>query len=314
MKANEGARLTWEDPNWPRASRWLSAEPPQHTNSAVSLAVLGIPMNSSSTPARFDLAPQAIRSALARYSLFDEDAAIDVGRLVVREFGDVTLSGAYSETNFSRTVGAIERARADADCLILLGGDNGITRAGVCALGVPLERCGILTFDAHHDLRDLDHGLTNGNPIRALLQDGVPGPQVVQIGIQPFANSFAYARVAHDAGISVATADDVYEEGIQKLVTRALAYLSEKTDAIYVDLDVDVLDRAFAPACPGSRPGGLQPWMVRQAARLCGQHERVRMMDIVEVDPTKDVADTTCLAAASFFLAFASGMLKRAVK
>jgi formiminoglutamase len=120
--------------------------------------------------------------------------------------------------------------------------------------------------------------------------------------------------VAHEAGISVATADEVYAEGIPALVSGALAYLSDKAEAIYVDLDVDVLDRAFAPACSGSRPGGLQPWMMRQAASLCGQHERVRMMDIVEVDPTRDVADATCLAAASFLLAFASGILQRKSK
>ncbi len=307
--------MSWEDPNWPRASQWLSGSgEAQRIKSNVSLAVLGVPMNSSGSAERCDLAPQAIRAALARYSLFDEDAAIDVERLTVREFGDVPLSEAYWDTNFARTVGSIQRAKAGGDGVVLLGGDNGITRAGVFGLGVPLERCGILTFDAHHDLRDLNRGLTNGNPIRALLRDGVPGSQIVQIGIQPFANSAAYADVAREAGISVATVDEVYAAGIQTLVARALAYLSENADVIYVDLDVDVLDRAFAPACSGSRPGGLQPWMLRQAAHLCGQHERVRIMDIVEVDPTKDIADATCLAAASFLLAFASGMLKRGAK
>ena len=302
--------MTWQDPNWPRASQWLSGEV-FAPRSGVSLAVLGVPLNSSGSPARCDLAPPAIREALTRYSLFDRDAATDLGRLTAKEFGDVRLPEDYWDTNFSRTVGAIQRARASADCVILLGGDNGITRAGVYGLGLPLKRCGILTFDAHNDVRDLNRGLTNGNPIRALLRDGVPGSQIVQIGIQPFANSTAYARVAQEAGISVATADDVYAEGIQALVTRALDYLGKNVDAIYVDLDVDVLDRAFAPACSGSRPGGLQPWMMRQAARLCGQDARVRMMDIVEVDPTKDIAETTCLAAASFLLAFASGLLKR---
>lgn len=305
--------MSWEDPNWPRASQWLAGEL-LGPKGDISLAVLGVPMNSSSSPARCDLAPQAIRAALARYSLFDGERAVDVAGLTVREFGDVPFSEAYWDTNFARTVGTVQRALGSADGVILLGGDNGITRAGLFALGVPLERCGILTFDAHHDVRDLNRGLTNANAMRALLRDGLPGSQIVQIGIQPFANSFAYGRVAQNAGISVVSVDDVYAHGIETLVTRALTYLSEKADLIYIDLDMDVLDRAFAPACAGSRPGGLQPWMMRQAARICGQHERVRMMDIVEVDPTKDVADITCLAAASFILAFASGMLKRGTK
>ena len=131
---------------------------------------------------------------------------------------------------------------------------------------------------------------------------------MIQVGIQPFANSGAYARVARDERITVVTADEVYLHGIGSVVSHALAELTERADAIYVSLDLDVLDRAFAPACPGSRPGGLTPWMIRQAARVCGQHSRVLIMDIVEIDPTKDVAESTSLAAASFLLAYASGL------
>jgi arginase family enzyme len=103
----------------------------------------------------------------------------------------------------------------------------------------------------------------------------------------------------------------VYARGVDAAVSGALELLAAKTDAIYVDLDMDVLDRAFAPACAGSRPGGLQPWMLRRATRLCGAHPSVRIIDIVEIDPTKDLADCTVLAAASFFLAFASGVADR---
>ncbi|HEV3409554.1 MAG TPA: arginase family protein, partial [Chthoniobacterales bacterium] len=192
----------------------------------------------------------------------------------------------------------------------LLGGDGSITRPGVHSLGFPLERCGLLTFDAHHDMRDLEHGLTNRNPVSALLRDGLRGGNVFQIGIQPFTSSAAYARVAHDAGINVVTADQVYAHGIARVVDGALQTLSAHVDAIYVNLDVDVLDRAFAPACAESYPGGLHPWMLRQAVRMCGEHEKVLIMDIVEVDPSKDIANATLLAAASFLLAFTSGMAR----
>ncbi|HEX8280122.1 MAG TPA: arginase family protein [Chthoniobacterales bacterium] len=301
--------MSWEDQNWPRASQWLAGG--KNGGSNPRLAILGVPMNSSITPGRCDLAPRAIRDALARYSLYDEDAGVDLGGFKAKDFGDVTLQGTSAEGNFFRCVDVIKRAQIGVGCAVLLGGDNAITRPGVHAMGVPLERAGLLTFDAHHDLRDLEHGLTNSNPVRALLRDGLPGPNIIQIGIQPFANSSAYARVARDERITVVTADRVYQYGIETVVTQALWTLSEKADAIYVNLGVDVLDRAFAPASPGSRPGGLQPWMLRQAARLCGQHERVRVMDLVEVDPTQDVADTTSLAAASFLLAFASGLASR---
>ncbi|MFL6595470.1 MAG: arginase family protein [Chthoniobacterales bacterium] len=301
-----------EDTNWPRASSWLAGGAKKSGDGA-SLGVLGVPLNCSAGASQFELAPAAIREALSNYSLHDSDAGIDLGRITVRDFGDVTLVGSSAEGNFFRCVDVMRRAHV-GDATILLGGDNSVTRPGVHALGFPLERCGLLTLDAHHDVRDLDHGLTNGNPVRALLRDGLPGANIFQLGIQPFTNSTEYARVAHDEGINVITADQIYADGIATVLRDALSILSARVDAIYVDLDVDVLDRVFAPACPGSRPGGLQPWMVRQAARFCGAHERVRMIDLVEVDPTKDMADTTVLAAASFFLAFASGVATRYAK
>jgi formiminoglutamase len=287
-----------EDRNWPRASHWLAAQPAG--GSDAQLAVVGVPLNTSITPGHCDLAPAAIRKALERYSLYDPDSGIDLASLAASDRGDV-----------DPTAEAIQDACGGVTT-VLLGGDNGITLSGVHAMREPLARCGVLTFDAHYDLRDLDGGLTNGNPIRALLRDGLPGANIVQIGIQPFTNSAAYAQVARAAGIQIITADDVREHGIATVVRDALELLNGKADAIYVDLDVDVLDRAFAPACPGSRPGGLEPSILRRAARLCGAHPKVRMMDIVEVDPTKDIADATCLAAASFLLAFAAGVASRA--
>ena len=78
-----------------------------------------------------------------------------------------------------------------------------------------------------------------------------------------------------------------------------------------MDFDIDVLDRIYAPACPGSRPGGLTPWELKRAALLCGQHPKVRAIDLVEIDPENDIADVTVMSAASVLLSFAAGMVTR---
>jgi formiminoglutamase len=153
--------------------------------------------------------------------------------------------------------------------------------------------------------------LSNGNPIRALLGDGLPGANIEQIGIQSFANSCAYAEVARAAGITVTTADEVRMRGIATLVQRSLDRLASRCDVIYVDFDLDVMDRAFAPATPGSRPGGLLPSDLRIAARICGLNPKVRAMDLVELDPAQDKSDVTTLTAAACLLSFASGLLGR---
>ncbi len=143
------------------------------------------------------------------------------------------------------------------------------------------------------------------------MADGLPGRNIVQIGIQPFANSQAYAQVANDAGIGVVTMSQIRAHGVERLLTESLDDLSGRVEHIYVDLDIDSLDRIFAPATPGSRPGGLTPYELRRVAWFCGAHPKVRAIDLVEVDPTQDVASVTAMATASCLLSFASGLLAR---
>lgn len=298
------------DPNWPRADGWLRGD---HDPSAVArLAVVGAPVRLGSlSGGQFDRTPDALRSALSRYTTFDVDSRTDVRSVAARDQGDLDLKESTPEQALDHIAGAVGGSLPSFDAVVLLGGDNSISRPGVRGLGPDFGRIGVLTIDAHHDLRDTANGLNNGNPIRALLEDGLPGENIVQIGIQPFANSKTYADVAREAGITVVTAEEARQRGVASVVQDALDQLAGRVDAIYVDLDVDVLDRAFAPACPGSRPGGLTPGEVQAAARVAGTHPKVRAMDIVEVDPTKDVADVTVLAAASFLLSFAAGLPSR---
>lgn len=296
-----------EDPNWPRASAWLA-----NAAGKARLAVIGAPSALGSiTPGRCDRAPAAIRAALERYSTWDLETDRDIRDLPVRDFGDLEVANLLPEDAFESIRDGLGGALAQCRAAVLLGGDNSVTRPGVHALGVPLRRCGLVTLDAHFDLRSLEHGLSNGNPVRALLADGLPGERIVQIGIQSFANSPEYARVARGAGIRVVTAEQVGATGLEAHLERAFGLLDSQVDAIYVDLDLDVLDRAFAPATPGSRPGGLAPWQIRRAARVCGAHPKVRVLDLVEVDPERDVNGVTSLAAAACLLSFASGLAGR---
>ncbi|HLH33292.1 MAG TPA: agmatinase family protein [Alloacidobacterium sp.] len=299
-----------EDKHWPRAHAWLAGD---YAHSATGLLrVLGVPLTLGSiTPSRCDLAPKAIRDALIRFSTYDVVHGRDVRELKVEDRGDLPLAQSTVEDAQEPIVQAVRDAVRSADAVVLLGGDNSITRPALRGMSDDLKKCGLLTIDAHLDLRTLEGGLRNGNPVRALLADGLPGENIVQVGIQSFANSAAYFRVAEDAGITVIPVEQVAERGMETVVERVLRELSHKVDAIYVDLDLDVMDRAFAPATAGARPGGLTPLDIRRAAYLFGAHSKVRVMDLVEIDPTRDSNDITALAAAACLLSFASGLLER---
>jgi formimidoylglutamase len=307
-------RQITDDPYWPRASAWLSGE--FTPSSSIGLAVIGAPLRLGSiTPGRCDLAPDAVRAILRKFSVYDIESDVDLRRLEVRDLGNLDIAESRIEDAFEPIKQAVSGAFKDADAVVLLGGDNSITRPGLRgvadSLDISLESCGLITLDAHFDLRDLSSGLSNGNPVRALLADGLPGENIVQIGIQAFANSQAYAQVATDTGITVVTMSQIRAHGVERLLTESLDQLSERVEHIYVDLDVDVLDRIFAPATPGSRPGGMTSYELRRAAWLCGAHPKVRAIDLVEVDPTLDVADATVMATGACLLSFASGFLTR---
>lgn len=303
-----------QDVHWPRAAHWLAGEYSDRARYG-ELVVCGVPVNQSISPGRCDLAPAAIRQALLRYSTANLDQGHDLLDLLVRDEGDLGSSSMSPEMILGPLSDRMGEALDSAAAIAMLGGDNGLTRAGVHGLAQarekPLSALGLITLDAHFDLRETTHGLHNGNPIRALLDDGMPGENIVQIGIQSFANSSEYARVGREAGITCVTMDQVRQHGVTASVEQALKSLEAKVDSIYVDCDLDVMDRAFVPGTPGSRPGGFTPWEARQACFLAGAHPRVRAIDFVEFDPTLDQHDLTSFAAGACFLSFASGLLAR---
>jgi formiminoglutamase len=308
--ANPHPAIISTDPHWPTAADWIARA--QSARSVGTLGLLGAPVcRGSITPGRCDLGPAAIRTALAKFSLYDFATERELTDLAIVDFADLDVADATLAAASPQITAAIREAIRKAHAVVLLGGDNSITRPACHGLSDDLSQCALLTVDAHLDLRDLDNGPSNGNPVRGLLQDGLPGAHIVQIGIQSFANSAAYAEVARKARIEVVHLDVVRTRGIETVVLAALEKLSDAARFIYVDFDVDVLDRAFSPASPGSRPGGLLPAELLLAARLCGANKKVVAMDIVEFDPSKDIAGIGALTAASCFLSFTAGYRSR---
>lgn len=297
-----------DDPNWPRASEWLA-----RGNDDPRLVVVGVPTSAASiSPSEAWRTPAALREVLAKFSTFDGETGADLNDLPVADLGDWPLE----KLSAADAIAAIEESAAELDhgsVYAFLGGDNVITYPLIKGLwSAPLEKIGVLTLDAHHDVRSTEGGISNGAPIRALIEAGLPGRNVAQVGINSFANSKPYRTWAEEHGVRIATMREVEDRGIETVVSGALDDLAASCDAIYVDIDIDVLDRAFAPACPGSRPGGMAPRQLTTAARQAGAHPAVIAADFVEVDATAvDVAGTTLMAMATTFLAFASGVASR---
>jgi formimidoylglutamase len=295
------------DPLWPRADAWLASGAPDP-----DLIVVGVPSSSASvSPSEAWQCPAELRSALGRLSVFDGERGNDLRSVAVSDLGDWPVDG----LDMHAMPVEVERLAAGLPVKpvkAFLGGDNAITRPLVKALaGAGLSGVGILTIDAHHDVRATDAGPTNGSPIRGLIDDGLVGGHVIQVGIHSFANSAEYRAYCDDHGIEIVTMSTVDEVGAEWAVASALNDLARRCDWIYVDVDLDALDSAFAPGCPGARPGGMTPRQLAAACHAAGAHEKVRAVDFVEVDPTRDRDGITVMNTANAFLSFVSGMTER---
>ena len=299
-----------EDPGWPRASDWLAGnlEPGTRTR---RLAVVGVPLSQTSISASgANETPAAIRTALRRFPTYGAALDVNLEELEVIDHGDLDVAALSGEAAISAVREGL-LCLPPADLVVLLGGDNAITRPAMRALLPPLGRCALVTLDAHHDVRGFHAGATNGTPVRGLIEDGLPGKHVVQVGIADWSNSLAYRGYCEQHGIGLVSVRDASREGTGACVRRVLDELATWCEAIYVDLDVDVVDSAFAPGCPGARPGGLTPGELLDAAREAGRHPLVRAVDIVEVDAARDRTGATVDLAAMCLLSVAEGLVIR---
>jgi formiminoglutamase len=296
------------DPRWPRASAWLAGGATSKSDGLrTGLAFLGVPaFRTSLSPTSAHLTPAAVRAVLSRFSPMAASRQVDLSELAVTDLGDL----ADPDGDEGATSAAASAALTQARLLVACGGDNSITYAvmrGV--MGERLPEAGLVTLDAHHDLRD---GVSNGSPVRRLVEAGLDPARVVQVGISDWANSRSYAEQAAELGITVLSRHDVARRGIEACVGEALDVAGAGGAPVYVDLDVDVCDRSVAPACPASVPGGLSAAELMTAAYLAGRDARVEAVDITEVDAAADAPDgRTVRLAALCLLEAAAGLAGR---
>ncbi len=292
-----------EDHKWPRAAHWLK---PFANETHIDLAVYGVCASKTSiSPTGAHETPNAIREALLKYSTYSWSQNIDLGELVARDFGNSEHPD--SPEGEETTKHLAKQAQENSQLAIALGGDNSVTFAAMAGAH-DLPKAGLITFDAHHDLRD---GVSNGSPVRRLIEAGLRGNKIVQVGINDFSNSPEYAKLAKQLGILVITRAELRNQSPVATWQKAINFLGD-VDSIHVDIDADVCDRVVVPACPAAAPGGISADELRQFALLAGKTSQVSSLDITEIDATIDSEDQrTVRLAALLILEAATGLALR---
>jgi agmatinase len=295
----------------PTSHLMKAKKPPQHR-----FAYIGVPHDAATSlgnpGARFG--PGALREALR--GAFDwrlqdgrladiDRGVIDLSAVEVADFGDVALS--YHNTD--RAVGEayqVVRGALEAGYFpLVVGGDHAVTFPAVKALHDTCDgRIGLIQLDAHCDLLDYSdrQGRYSGSSgvRRSLELERVTGANVVQVGLRGYATVEQY-ELGRELGVRRIGAPQLAEVGVGAAAEQALKWAMADTQAIYLTVDLDVLNPGEAPGTGWPEPGGLTGQQVIDFVRLVAPH--IAAMDIAELNPVFDSpARTTAILGARLLL------------
>lgn len=295
-----------------------SASDPEKSKDA-DFVVVGVPLSRSSISASgASEFPDAFRRAWKGFTTYNLDEDIDLAERMAVDAGDVPMHVTDIRRCHDNIVAASKALHSHftGSKICAIGGDHSITAMMVKGLhqARPEERIGILQFDTHFDLRDLsDSGPSNGTPMRNLIESGVvKGSDMYNIGLHGFFNTKDLKQYADEHGVNYITLGRARRKGIEETVRQCLEELSFKVDTIYLTVDMDVLDIAYAPGVPASTPGGMTTAELMEGVLEAARHPKVNAMDIVCLDPLKDTAvQPTVKLGTHVFLTYLTGVLQR---
>jgi agmatinase len=277
---------------------------PIHTELAsldADVAVVGIPSDDGSPflPGS-RLGPRRIREHSLRFGadgVFDQrddrvmlEAELRNGRLV--DTGDIDVMPTNSEATWSNITRSLSRILDRGALPVVIGGDHAISAPVVRAWDRPID---VVHFDAHIDYTPFRHGFmyTNVQPIRHI-RSMAHVRSITQVGIRSLRN--------HRQDVLDAISDGNRVIGMEEYRDRARGDVLGGLDrdaAVYVSIDIDVLDMALVPGCVSGEPDGLSYDELRTSLVTLAEHCEIVGFDLVEVNPLLDIATgaTSYLAA-----------------
>lgn len=257
--------------------------------------------------------PRAIRAASCPPGRHLEAGVDGFAELRVLDYGDAPVlpaDPAASHAAIERTVGEVLAAGAIP---IVLGGDHGIAEPDIRACAARHGPLGLVHFDAHADTGSEVFGVevSHGTPMRRLVEQGHVDPRrYVQLGLRGYWPGEAEFAWQAERGIVSLFMHELHEFGIEGAVDRAVAAVGE--GPVFLSVDIDVLDPAFAPGTGTPEPGGMSSADLLWACRQLGNRLDLVGAELVEVIPTAvGSADITALAADRVVREIVTGIARR---
>lgn len=260
--------------------------------------IIGVPFDATSTyrtGARFG--PNAIRAASLNIETYSFRTGLDVEDIPLNDMGDLHVS-----TDALQTLEKLELVVKDVaekgKKPVIIGGEHTITLGVLRGFGAKASKTAIISFDAHLDLRDEFMGLRLSHTtfMRRINEDVKP-TKIVEVDTRAVCKE--EINYAQKNKIMCLTAHQIRKAGIERTITLLKKKL-EDAENIYISVDMDVLDPAYAPAVQNPEPEGLEPSTLLDILYgICDK--RLLGFDVVEVAPNYDMGVTAIQAAKIIF-------------
>lgn len=283
------------------------------TERDIDIGILGIPFDSTClSRTGTNRGPNDIRemSCQTHPYHFEYDVRIDEAYSMV-DFGDVQALPGNAETTIRRGQETLIQLFEAAITPVVLGGDHSISIAGITAIGEEYDNPGLIVLDTHLDTaQDIDGERYNhACPVaRAIDEAGIDPERICLLGISGTGNPRFEREYAERHGINVFPLDEIVERGPVTVAREAVDIAHDGTDGVYLSVDIDVLDAAYAPGTGVPSPAGMTS---RELLQILGvvASEGFTAMDVVETSPAWDDSQATsvmvcriisdCLAASA---------------
>jgi len=227
-------------------------------------------------------APNMIVSALDNF-YYNEDS-----KKSEFDIEEIKINHSNIDENNSNIYESVKKSDED---LILIGGDHSITYSAFKAFVKKSPGAGILIFDAHPDCENDFRPPTHEDYLRVLIEEGIVDPsKVILVGVRNWhLNEIQFIK---EKNIKCFTMKEIFERGVKE-VCDSIMYVARKWNHLYLSIDIDCVDPAFAPGTGYTEPGGLSSREIIYFVQRIKLLKNLKIADLVEVNPSKDVNNLT---------------------
>ncbi len=266
-------------------------------------AIIGAPFDGGTSHrpgTRFG--PQALRTTdYLPHDGMRPSLALGVDPLIalgVVDLGDVEMPSGETQRSLAALEERVTTVASAGVLPVILGGDHTIALPDVTGVArhVGWGRVAVIHFDAHADTGDTQMGSLygHGTPMRRLIESGAcRGDRFIQIGLRgywPEPETLAWMAEQHMRSFEMS---EIVARGLDGVLDEALALAADDCDAVFLSVDVDVVDPGSAPGTGTPEPGGLSSRQLLDAIRRIAMESNLAGLDVVEVSPPYDHAEIT---------------------